>query len=250
MNVAHLHHFVVEHYREIHPRVSAVFSAAKHRAAAGKKINIRPFIAQLKTELKPYRISVIVERQKDTQIPRTNTQWYPPLAAFCYEAAAPKIARIQLILGVHRSSNRLELNPNGWDLFEFRFLKVISHELVHRAQFAAGRKGTSLIFRPHLHARLDKYQLLEQQYLGEIDEVEAYAHDCAEEWDYHLPTQKLTARTLKAEFVGQRRLPSLTYYADVFNQDTTHPAIQRLFRKILSWHEIKHTTEQGSSFTK
>jgi len=250
MNVTHLQHFVVEQFREIQPSVSAIFTAAKRRAETGKKINIQPFVTQLRTILKPHRIAVMVEPQKETRIPRTNTQWYPPLGGFCYEATLPKVARIQVIIGIHQSSNRLELNTEGWNLFQFRFLGVISHELVHRAQFASGRKGASLIFRPHLHAHMDKYQLLEQQYLGAIDEVEAYAHDCVQEWLYLLPTQNLTMRGLKHEFLQERRLPSLTYYADVFHRDTAHPAIQRLFRKILAWHEAKGATKEVPVFAK
>jgi hypothetical protein len=250
MNVTHLQHFVVEQFREIQPSVSAIFSSAKRRAETGKRINIQPFVSQLRTILKPHRIAVMVDPQKETRIARTSMQWYPPLGGVCYEATLPKVARIQVIVGIHQSSNRLELNMDGWNLFEFRFLGVISHELVHRAQFAAGRKGASLIFRPHLHAQMDKYQLLEQQYLGSIDEVEAYAHDCVEEWLYLLPTQKLTMRGLKHEFLGERRLPSLTYYADVFHRDSKHPAIQRLFRKILAWYEIKHVTDEAAAFAK
>lgn len=239
MNILHLHSFVTEQFDVMYPALDEVFRDAKSRASQGRKTNIIPLMARLRRVLKPYRVVVQTETQHEIPTTRVDTpQRYPQIGGFCYEPTSSEHGKIELIICVHKSSRRFDFTPDGWELFRWRFYKTLLHELVHRAQFAYGKKGSTLIFRPHSHASTDKYQWMEQQYLCDMDEVEAYARDCVEEWHQYLPDRRLTMRALKEEFLSRRRVFGLTFYHDVFTGDVDHPAVQRLFRKILSWNGL------------
>lgn len=236
MNILHLHSFVTQQFNAIYPVLDEVFRDAKSRASRGRKTNVIPLVARMRRLLKPYRITVNTELQQEVPTAQViGPQRYPQIGGFCYQPRPDQLGKIQLVLCIHKSSRRLEFTPEGWELFRRRFYKTLLHELVHRAQFAHGRKGTTLIFRPHSHASTDKYQWLEQQYLCDFDEVEAYARGCVEEWHEHLPGTRITLRNLTEEFLHQRRIFGLTFYHDVFVGDIEHLAVQRLFRKILAW---------------
>lgn len=240
MNIPTLHTFVMSQFREIQEKADPIFDAAKTRSENGKKINVKTLIRHFSQTLKPTRVSVTIDIENGFKGTGPSNQWYPPMSGCCYEPTngSRKMAKIELILGIHSSSSRFEFTSEGWEYFRYRFYKTLLHELVHRAQFAYGRhRQSSLVFRPHTYA-LDKYHRIEQQYLGEIDEVEAYAHDCVEEWYCSFPTKLLTIRDIKESFRNSRQFPSLNYYYDVFQGDETHPAVQRLFRKIKAWNEV------------
>lgn len=237
MNIDILNTYVSNTFTDIRPDLDAVFAKTKTRAALGRKTNIKTFVRDLTRILKPHRVRVYTEVQDSFRAKSPSLQWYPPLGGYCYESIT-KPSKIDIVLCTHASSNRLDLTQDGWHYFQYRFYKTLLHEMVHRAQFANGKRATTLVFRPHSHASQDKYQFLEQKYLGEIDEVEAYAHDCVEEWHFLFPQTPLTIRGLKRDFRGSRRLPSLSYYYDVFQGDETHPAVQRLFRKVHAWNDV------------
>jgi len=241
MNVQSLHTFVMTQFTDMAPAIDEVFLRAQTRTGQGRKTNIKTFVEQLRKVLKPHRTTVSAKVEREFCGAGPSLQWYPLMSAFCYEPSASlkRDARIEIIIGIDPLSRRFDFSSQSWEFFRYRFHKTLLHELVHRAQFASGRHAHSgLVFRPHNHALMDKYHLVEQRYLGEIDEVEAYAHDCVEEWYCLYPNQPLTMKAFRENFRGPRQLPSLSYYHDVFHGDEHHPAIQRLFRKVKAWNEV------------
>lgn len=237
MNIVTLNNYVMHTFEAIRPDLDRVFETTINRAAQGRRTNIKTFVKTLCQTLKPHRVRVTTEVQEEYRAKGPSLQWYPPLGGYCFETFG-KPSKIEVVICTHASSNRLDLDLDGWRYFQYRFYKTLLHEMVHRAQFAHGKHARTLVFRPHSHAYHDKYQFLEQKYLGEIDEVEAYAHDCVEEWHHLFPHTKLTMRGLKEDFRGTRRLPAVSYYYDVFQGDETHPAVQRLFRKVNAWNDV------------
>ena len=244
MNLQILNQSLVRNTYEINPIVSAIFDKVIARIDKnGRSVNVKTFINTLNTALKGTRVRVTREVTKRFGSAHENKgQYYPALGGYCYEPIPNKPARIKIILCIHPSTNRLELPKESWEYFKYRFLKCISHELVHRAQFENGRRGDNvLIFRPHSLPGLPKSTVQTQTYLGDMDEVEAYAHDCVEEWYYLNPRTPLTLRSIKEEFRNHGgRLPAIQYYHETFLGDEYHPSVQRFFRKIKAWDEIIH----------
>jgi len=242
MNLQILNQSVTRNIRVIYPIITGVFDAIIERTTtSGRAVNVKTFIATLNQRLHGTRVRVSREVTKRFgSVSDNNGQYYPPLGGYCYESAPSRPARIKIILCIHPSTNRLELSKESWEYFKYRFLKCLSHELVHRAQFENGRRlDNVLIFRPHAHPSLPKRLREDQTYLGDMDEVEAYAHDCVEEWYYLNPHTPLTMREIKKEFRNTGgRLPSIQYYHETFLGDETHASVQRFFRKVKRWDDI------------
>lgn len=244
MNLQILNQSLLRNTQEIYPIVNDVFDNIIHRTiTSGQSVNVKTFINTLNRALRGTRIRVTRELTKRFGSgAENNGQYYPAMGGFCYEAERNKVARIKIILCIHPSSSRLALSEESWQYFKYRFLKCLSHELVHRAQFENGRRVDNvLIFRPHAHPNLPKRTLQTQTYLGDMDEVEAYAHDCVEEWYYLNPREQLTLRAIKEQFRNNGgRLPAIQYYHDTFLGDEHHPSVQRFFRKVKAWDDLIH----------
>ena len=244
MNLQILNQSIIRNTEQIYPIVNRVFEKIMQRTlTTGRAVNVVSFINRLNRELKGTYIRVVSEfTKKFGTASENNGQYYPAIGAFCYEGTASRPARIRIILCLHPSTSRLQLSAEAWSYFQYRFLKCLSHELVHRAQFENGRSADNvLIFRPHAMPNLPKKVLQTQTYLGDIDEVEAYAHDCVEEWYYLYPNTPLTLRGIKTEFRNHGgRLPAVQYYYEAFLGDETHPSIRRFFRKVKLWNDIIH----------
>lgn len=242
MNLQLLNQTLTRNIEELYPIITDVFDTVIERAVdTGRAVNVKTFIRTLNHELQGTRVRVSRELTKRFgSVEENNGQYYPALGGYCYEDTPKKPARIKIILCIHPSTSRLELSYESWEYFKYRFLKCLGHELVHRAQFGNGRRlDNVLIFRPHALPNLPKRVLQMQTYLGDMDEVEAYAHDCVEEWYYLNPHTPLTTRGLKREFRNQGgRLPAAQYYYETFLGDESHPSVQRFFRKVKDWNAI------------
>lgn len=242
MNLQTLNQSVSRNADELYPIVNGVFDTVIKRAVdTGRAVNVRTFIQTLNREFKGTRVRVTRELTKQFgSVRENNGQYYPAIGAYCYEATRKNPARIKIILCIHPSTNRLDLSNESWEYFKYRFLKCLGHELVHRAQFENGRRiDNALIFRPHSFPHLPKRVLQAQTYLGDMDEVEAYAHDCVEEWYYLNPRTSLTMRAIKEEFRNNGgRLPAIQYYHETFLGDESHPSVRRFFRKVKDWDGI------------
>jgi len=243
MNLQILNQVVQEQFEIITPLINEVFDQTKRGIEShGSSVNLRSFINRINQALKGTRITVVREQTERFGLPEdTQGKYYPAIGGYCFEPSNPNnFARIKIIVCVHPKTNRLPLQVDAWEFFRYRFLKCISHELVHRAQFKNGRHiQNALIFRPHSMPNLPKAALQEQTYLGDMDEVEAYARDCVEEWYYMYPQVPLSLRGIKSEFRNNRKsLPSIEYYREAFFGDENHPSVQRFFRKIKKWNEL------------
>lgn len=246
MNLHVLEQSVTENFNIMRPRIDRIFTATIDTALRTQRdVNIHSFIKRLNATLKDTRVRVYSEVTAAFDDPNKSAhQYYPAVGGFCYEPGVrnKQSAKIEIIFALYPGVGRLSLSHESWEYFRYRFLKTLKHELVHRAQFSQGRTyGSNLIFRPHVAANLDKTILKQQQYLGDIDEVEAYARDCVEEWHYLHPDIPLTHRQIKREFLDfGGKLPSLQYYYETYRGDSDHPSVRRFFRKIKLWNDIVH----------
>jgi len=232
MNLAKLHLFVENNFSLIKDKINTVFDQAIERSRI-KDINSTVFIKDLNTVLKFNQIKILAETDKETNIGR------PLIGAFTYQPNKPeKIAKIEIIIFVPKQ-RRFSLTKENWEFFRYRFLEIILHELVHRAQYYIGKcRPTTLMYKPTSDAQLNPKLMEEQQYLGEIDEMESYSRDCVEFWAYTKPDVKLTMAKLKKEFSYETNIHSLQYYFDAYNGDKKHPAVLRFFRKCVEWSKL------------
>ncbi len=146
-------------------------------------------------------------------------------------------ADIRIRWHVHPLARRWVVTPTSWRHRRFYFWSFLMHELVHRHQDAARRKNTtSLVFKP---AAEEKNLRAEQTYLGDFDEVEAYAHDIALEMVVWFPAMRYREAFQHMKTFHHRRITA-TYpgYAGVFGETPTHPAMRALRRKIHVWYRI------------
>lgn len=240
MNLQLLNQTITHESAILYPRVNAVFNkiiGVVHTRQSN--VNVHSFVARMNAALKGTKVTLSTEVTKRFGTPQdTDGEYYPAMGGYCFEPSSPSVtARIKLIMCIHPDTNRIPLSIESWEYFRWRFLKCLTHELVHRAQFKNGRKQHNvLVFRPQAAPNLPKSALREQEYLGDMDEVEAYAHDCANEWYYLNPNIPLTLRAIKQEFRNHGgRSSAIQYYYDTFFGDETHPSVQRLFRKIKKW---------------
>lgn len=240
MEIAQLHRYVTIQFSEIRTIIDSTFASVVYRASRGSAINMTPLIRKLNDKLRPFAIRVVadVDDRVTVTLPERK-RWYPPIGAYCYQPTKPSsMARIRVTIGLHRSGFRLRLTPDIWYDIQHRLGLVIQHELVHRAQYAMHPDKKVLSFRPHAEPTEDRYRYLEQQYFGDLSEIEAYARDCVEEWYYHTPHLSLTPDTLLEQFATSTENSALMHYRYVFGRKTEHPAVTRLFVKILQWAAV------------
>ena len=243
MNLHVLHQSIAASFDRVRPAIDHVFTKTIAQAIQTERaVNVTPFVERLNKALDGSGVRVKIERDKKYGSPQdTDGMFYPALGGYCYEPPTPteKLARVQIILCIHPAINRFPLSRSGWEYFRFRFLKTSAHELVHRAQYAAHRDlSNPLVFRPSISLDYNKATFDQQTYLGDIDEVEAYARDAVEEWYYFYPNAPLTLAGIRKDFRGPRQLPAVQYYHDTFEGNERHPGVQRLFRKIKGWNAI------------
>lgn len=256
MNVQRLHQHVESHLQYIRPAIDHVFLKTIHRVEQDPStaINTKTFVSHLNKGIRHLGVRVTVRPTDEFPF---DSNFYPPLNAWCYEPKKGKTARIQVIIctHTHHEPHRLRLTIQAWRYFQFRFLKTITHELVHRAQYAMGRRyDNAFIFRPQAAARMDKYMWTEQKYLGDMDEVEAYARDVVEEWYYMNPTTPLSLKSIKDDFRHNQTLPAIQRYHGPFLGDEDHLCVRRLFRKINDWNKVLNplaaTLPESPSYTR
>ncbi len=236
MNVRTLAATVSADFDAIVPHIHPVLTAAEQRS----RCNVGALARRLNAALDPHRVVVDTEESTTYLLPSTRpTSLYPAIGGYCYRPTGELPARIQLVLCVHPSSRRFTFDAERWGYFRFKLYRTLIHELIHRAQYAL-RPPTNdaLIFRPTVERDDDKDTHHEQQYLGDIDEVEAYARNCVEDWAYLFPDVPLTARALRTDFLGLRSVSANKYYYDAYRGDIRHPAVRRYFQKVRAWKAV------------
>ena len=181
--------------------------------------------------LKPWGVKVSYEQSSQV-----------PLHSFSVGGAFDsERIRQNIELQVFFASRQRKLRMSDTDIENLLFLcgQVLQHELIHRYQNAArpaDAKRVSLYF----DIQTRKSSLKEEiDYLSELDEIDAYAHDIALEIYYYYPDQDPydILRTLHK----RRKLTSWNMYKHAFKySDEWHEVRRRLLGKVYAW--IPHIT--------
>jgi hypothetical protein len=243
MNLQNLHGYVEKSFEDIKPAFDQVFNNKFGKTV----VNAYNFARKLHIAGKQFRIKVRAVQEKpnhinpELDIPHPEGHFYPTMIGFCYDQPdSGDSSLIEIVLCLSPKTKRLALSFEAWGNFQYRFYQTILHELVHRAQFAQGYHRTcGLIFRTNAAAKADKELMSEQQYIGELDEIEAYARDLVEDWYYHYPGKPLSVRKLGLLFREKDdKLYTIRKYSSAYDGDTNHPAVKRLFRKTKIWNQL------------
>ena len=252
MNIATLAPKVYAELNEIYPSVMA---ATEYPPAPDNQTtwhNISKFRTDLEEHLKPFRIKVTVAVDKDVpfEAARTPTKGYvwPRIAGYCnWPTKRKPQPGIEIELNHLPSQRRFPMTLIRKTQLRFRIVQVLTHELIHRHQIykrlQLNTTPPSRIFglRDVVNAEHES----DQKYLGDYDEIEAYAHDTVQELWYYGKVNSTGRSFMKAArdyFHDQDTNVPLIYplwmYKETFGDDSSHPAVETLFRKIREWEKV------------
>lgn len=85
--------------------------------------------------------------------------------------------------------NKYRWNDENWKSFRFLTSQVLQHELIHRHQHLSRPEEAHRFVEYYPVAASNPMHQKEMDYLSELDEIEAYAHDLALEILYYYPKQ-------------------------------------------------------------
>lgn len=264
MDIKRLHAHVEQEFSVLRGPMDVVFDTMRERVAQGLQVSGRNLARKLDRIGRRRNVRIVAKKTKTMRTSAIGMFYYPDMTAFCYKPSSNVVRpHIEILMWYHPSHFRLQTKRMAWDYLQYRFYKILQHELVHRAQFVlAGSRNDNMIFRPQQD--ISDFSKECQQYLGEMDEIEAYARDTVEEWYYINPTTPLSYEALVEDFMTHHRLATIHYYYVVFKGDVNHLAIKRYFTKVMAWNELvipmaqthkpapaylrRHRGRRGSSF--
>jgi hypothetical protein len=136
--------------------------------------------------------------------------------------------------------------------FTGRLIEYLEHEMIHRAQYQSRSYKANRMYRS---LATDPVIREEQQYLGDTDEIEAYAANLARElmrktsnYDHTLRLlRNFAATAMTRDQAGRLLSPNLYAYFKAFNFDTTHAVLKRLLKKTYQHVNYQKRMEERSN---
>lgn len=142
----------------------------------------------------------------------------------------------ELALIVHPGTEMINWNSAKWREFALALIDNLEHELIHQHQY---RSRDFMSNRGYKSNHPNPNVKEAQEYLGNPDEIDAYAHNLASEmirksndYDQALRLIKTFATTaMTKDQAGRFLSPSLYGYVKEFEFNNKHPVIKRLMKK-------------------
>jgi hypothetical protein len=152
---------------------------------------------------------------------------------------------IEVVLVFNPDDKRITMGRNEWREFAAELIDYLQHEMIHQYQYRArGYQPT----RAYVSKSKNAEQKKQQEYLGNPDEIEAYAHNLASELDRktkgNLDQQLRLLRNfagtaMTRDQAGRLLSPNLYGYFKDFNFDTNHPVLKSLMKKTYQYVMMK-----------
>lgn len=146
---------------------------------------------------------------------------------------------IDILLHFSEDIEVYNFTPRRWSSFRFLLSSVIQHELIHKQQFQRRPlhcHETCLYYDIKAGEKSDKEYM---DYLAELDEIDAYAHDIAMEIKECYPTED--PYEVLATIDQRDALWSWGHYRDTFKDSEDWSAVHnRLLKKTYLW--LPHVT--------
>jgi len=187
---------------------------------------------QVQQSLRPWGVRVIV--QGDETLQRTEF-----VCSGSYDYTKRK-QPIEVVLHFNHRCKNYVFTRQKWRDFRFKISQLLQHELIHKHQYShrVGIEGdVCLYYDIKAGAKSDKEHM---DYLAELDEIDAYAHDIAMEIRYFYPQQD-PYQVLRN--INDRPLIwSWQYYSDAFrdSDEDWSDVRNRLLKKTYQW--LPHTS--------
>ena len=148
---------------------------------------------------------------------------------------------IEIVLTYAPGKKRILITKKIWKALRFDLSQVLQHELVHRRQ-CAHIKIPKEDWSDHnckVYASKAKIPAKKeaQEYFGSTEEIDAHAHCIMMELREWAPKTNPFNILRHPTKLRAKQSPTLKEYLETFDYDMRHPALKRLFTKIVYWIE-------------
>jgi hypothetical protein len=136
-----------------------------------------------------------------------------------------------VILNFSNKGNTISFEPHGLEPFLFLVSQTIQHETIHQMQWLNREpedEAVKLDFR-NFGGTLDE----EREYLSDVDEIDAYAHDIAMEIKRYYPNRN--PYDVLRNINKTRKIHSFNYYKRIFSRCEWTSIKKQLLKKIYNW---------------
>ena len=205
--------------------------------ASGEEIPLKDIAKKLEVDTRSIGVDeVIIQQSKNVEVGDMNMNAsYDPID----DQEGFNHFEIELIFS--KEDKTIAFSPEGVEAIKHRIVDVLEHELIHKSQYRGRGFKKQREFKPK-KGLSDKVRRT-REYLGNDDEIEAYAKNIASE--LIRKSDKETALTLlrmagkTAQYREKKNLlsPNLFGYFAAFDFDTSHPVIRKLLKKIFFYIE-------------
>ena len=146
---------------------------------------------------------------------------------------------IEVYLTYKPDSKRVLITKSIWNQLKFDLSQTLQHELIHKKQ-CAHIKIPSEDWEDHackVYASKARVPATRdaQEYYGSTEEIEAHAHCIMMELKHFSPRTDSIKLLQRGKRVPKKKSPTLYDYLETYDNDTSHPVIKRLFKKIVYW---------------
>lgn len=143
-----------------------------------------------------------------------------------YYDAEPNFKHI--LLQYRDASTPIELDDFWWPEYRFLLSQVIQHETIHQLQWL-NRQSHS-----EVHKRFaSQCETVDQLYLADVDELDAYAHDIAMEIKFRYPRRD--PYRVVCTIDKTRKLWSYNYYRRAYRGVEWSSIKKHLLRRVVKW---------------
>ena len=144
---------------------------------------------------------------------------------------------VQIELKVSDPEVLLNLDNDMWMKFSNELTDAIQHEYIHMSQYRNRGFVKTSDYKPKISKELKDFYS-SRVYLGNSDEIEAYALNISSELlNKYRTKQKTIANVKRLDKSLFTASPNLFAYFMAFNFDSRHPVIRKLLKKVLLYIE-------------
>lgn len=136
-----------------------------------------------------------------------------------------------VILNFSDKADTITLSDYTYDHFKFLVSQTIQHETIHQSQYEQREEieePVKLDFR-NFAGTLSE----EREYLSDLDEIDAYAHDIAMEIKFFYPNEN--PYNVLRNVSKRRKVPSYSYYKRIFKGCNWTNIKHKLLHKTYNW---------------
>ena len=242
MQLEALQRQVITDARVLYDAVKDVFPVKQPDCYRGRAFNLTSFLDHLNAVTESYGVLNVVG-SGEKGIPKKSVlitaQWLPDECLPLQHSSAD----VRLEWHVTKGGRRQQWSRKTWAVRRFYFWSYLLHELVHRHQGVyrsiKGEETNARVYRSQAEGVDLK---AEQVYLGDYDEIEAYAHDVAlEMWaiygdlGYRDALRQMKTETLVWPYVAKS---TYSVYMRAFKTTPKHAALPVFHRKIKRWWDL------------